>query len=150
MNGKSIDEIFRDVNLPPKWIYCFNGHCPRCGECVHFITGKYVGDRLVYGLAVFPTAVRDGMPCRYFKLARVVTFAWGFRNLFNHVRHCDVAGIRLAMRDFLGNRTAYYRYGAGQYKLTPEQQQGIADIFRRRGYDGKIEFEHYADEPDLT
>ena len=150
MKGNFSEENLKGIQLPSTWTYCFNEHCPHHQDCIRYITGKYVDDATDRGSCVFPNACRNGRTCRFFKQARVVTFAWGFDKLFYNVRQRDSALLRTLMKSFLGSHSAYYRYADGRHKLTPEQQKGIIDIFRKRGYNEDLVFDHYVEEPDLT
>ncbi|MDO5526594.1 MAG: DUF6078 family protein [Prevotella sp.] len=149
MNKNFTEETFRGRQLSHAWIYCFNEHCPQHNECIRFISGKYVDDTKDAGSAVFPNACRDGRKCRLFKQARIVTFAWGFKKLFYNVRQRDAATLRLNLKAFLGSHGTYYNYANGRCKLTPEQQQGVLNIFRKKGYTENLEFDHYVEEPDF-
>ena len=149
MNEKFTEETFKGIQLPSMWTYCFNEHCPQHNECIRFISGKYVDDTKDAGSAVFPNACRDGRKCKLFKQARVVTFAWGFKKLFYNVRQRDAATLRLNLKAFLGSHGTYYNYANGRCKLTPEQQQGVLNIFRKKGYTENLEFDHYVEEPDF-
>lgn len=149
MNKNFTEETFRGRQLSHAWIYCFNEHCPQHNECIRFISGKYVDDTKDAGSAVFPNACRDGRKCKLFKQARVVTFAWGFKKLFYNVRQRDAATLRLNLKAFLGSHGTYYNYANGRCKLTPEQQQGVLNIFRKKGYTENLEFDHYVEEPDF-
>lgn len=149
MNEKFTEETFKGIQLPSMWTYCFNEHCPQHNECIRFISGKYVDDTKDVGSAVFPNACRDGRKCRFFKQARIVTFAWGFKKLFYNVRQRDAATLRLNLKAFLGSHGTYYNYANGRCKLTPEQQQGVLNIFRKKGYTENLEFDHYVEEPDF-
>ncbi len=149
MNKNFTEETFRGRQLSHAWIYCFNEHCPQHDECIRFISGKYIDDTKYAGSAVFPNACRDGRKCKLFKQARVVTFAWGFKKLFYNVRLRDAATLRLNLKAFLGSHGTYYNYANGRCKLTPEQQQGVLNIFRKKGYTENLEFDHYVEEPDF-
>lgn len=150
MNENFSKETFRGIKLSHFWSYCFNEHCPKHEECIRFIAGKFVDDAQDYGACVFPNACANGRKCRHFKQARIVTFAWGFKKLFYNVKQRDAALLRLRLKMFLGSHGTYYNYANGRYKLTPEQQQGVLDIFRKKGYTEDLEFDHYVEEPDLT
>jgi len=141
-------ETIGSKKLPAYWYYCFNGQCPLCSDCIRFITGQYVDDGDDHGLAVFPNALRDGK-CRHFKQARFVNLAWGFSKLFDDVKYRDASRLRAFIKAYLGGHNAYYRYANGKHKLTPEQQEGVRNIFRRNGYTENLEFDHYEYMPDL-
>ena len=56
--------------------------------------------------------------------------AWGFRKLFLNVKHVDDTPIRREIHQYLGSCSTYYRYMNGQLTLTPEQLEGVINIFR--------------------
>lgn len=150
MNEDFSEKSLKDIQLPKTWTYCFNEHCPHHQECIRYITGKHVDNAVDYGACVFPNACSDGRVCRFFKKARIVTFAWGFDKLFYNVKQRDASLLRTQLKLFLGSHSSYYRYADGRRKLTPELQKGIIDIFRKRGYTENLEFDHYEEAPDLT
>lgn len=143
-------ETFKGIRMSQYWVYCFNEHCPKHDECIHFITGKFAADAQDYGMCVFPKVCAGGQKCRLFKQARIVTFAWGFKKLFYNVKERDASLIRTLLKLYLGSHGTYYNYANGRRKLTPEQQQGVLNIFRKKGYTENLQFDHYVEEPDLT
>lgn len=150
MAEKFSEESCRGIKVPGSWTYCFNGQCPKHNECIRFITGKYVDDACDRGSCVLPNACRDGRECRYFKQARIVSFAWGFNKLFYDVKQRDASLLRLLLKAYLGSHATYYRYADGRNKLTPEQQQGIINIFKKKGYTENLIFDHYEKNVDLS
>lgn len=77
--------------------------------------------------------------------------ALGFDTLFRQLRSRDARhDIRMELTAFFGSNGAYYRYKNGEMMLTPSQQQNVADVFRRHGFDGDIVFDQYMEAYDLT
>lgn len=134
--------------MPFNWTYCFNGQCPRSGDCLRFLTGEAVPDSITSGQAVFPNALNGGN-CPYYHLARKVRMAWGFRHLFDTVRVADVKLVRDRMTRLLKGVTNYYRYNHGKKRLSPEQQEEIRKIFAEYGYVENIEFDQYEEAVDF-
>lgn len=130
------------------WDYCFNSQCPMHDDCIHYVTGMFLDDGHNRGCAIFPSACHDGK-CKYFRQARKIKMAWGFKKLFYNVKQRDASIIRVHLKCYLGSHSKYYRYANGIYKLTPEQQERILNIFKRYGYTQGLEFDHYEDTPDL-
>ncbi|MBR1732263.1 MAG: hypothetical protein IJ729_00770, partial [Alloprevotella sp.] len=82
---------------------------------------------------------------------RVVRTAWGFRSLFRDVLARHAPSLRSSLMGLLGSESTYYRYHRGERRLTPEQQQEVARIFRRYGYgDAAVTFDHYREEIDFS
>ncbi|MDO5527495.1 MAG: DUF6078 family protein [Prevotella sp.] len=131
------------------WDYCFNNQCPMHDDCIHYVTGMFLDDGHNRGCAIFPSACHDGK-CKYFRQARKIKVAWGFSKLFHDVRQRDTTTIRTLIKKYLGGHSTFYRYANGEYKLTPEQQEAVTDIFKQQGYTQNLEFDHYEYTPDLT
>jgi len=52
----------------------------------------------------------------------------------------------MELTDYLGSKGTYYRYKDGERLLSPEQQQWMAELFAKYGYDRDIRFDAYEDE----
>lgn len=123
------------------FIYCFLDY-PKAGQCVRHIAASVIPQGKQWGNAVYPTA-GQGEACTMYKPYRVIKGAYGFGTLFQPVKAADIVDLRQAVKDYLGGNGTYYRYNRGELLLTPEQQQGVLDIFKRFGYDTVQEFEGY-------
>ena len=149
-NMKNIEEIqinFTDV--PPLWSLCFQTDCPLRMNCLRFAAGKTVPSTLHHGAAVYPGARKDDK-CSMFKQIRMIHAAWGFKSLFEDVKHADYTPLRDAIKEYLGSHTSYYRYHRGEKLLTPEQQQWILDLFAQYGYTNELHFDSYRDMIDFS
>ena len=87
--------------------------------------------------------------CPRFLKAETVQVAYGFSHIFYDVKSRHSAGMRSAIRTYLGGKGTYYRYLHGEQPLMPEQQQWIRQLFAGYGYSGNVEFDRYADLPRL-
>ena len=96
-----------------------------------------------------PTVPIGPSGCRYFKTAQPKLMAWGFSTPFEDVRSRHVLPMRRAMQKYLGGRRNYYRYNAGMWKLSPEQQQWVCDLFTEYGYTKAVVFDHYVEAYDF-
>ena len=86
-----------------------------------------------------------------FHQLRMVRLAWGFRTLFDDVQKKDYDHLRSSVIFHFRSESDFWRYNRGYYKLTPEQQEEILDIFRQNGYDpAKRHFQHYEERVDLS
>ena len=133
-------------DIPKLFAVCFNAKCPMRKKCVRFAAAPVVCEHRKEGPSVFPSAIVDG-ECQKFAQLRVVRLAWGFKPLFINVRHADYDKIRSAVIFHFRSESDFWRYNRGYYKLTPEQQEAIFDIFRRFGYDSKnLKFAHYREQ----
>ncbi len=128
--------------VPSCYQLCFNVQCPRSAECLRFLAGQHAPASLETGMAIYPAAIRDGQ-CRFFRHSNVVRMAWGFDDIYLPLKPYFRPMARRAVCDMLGSEGTYYRYHHGERKLSPEQQQQIAEILKKYGYNGPVEFNHY-------
>lgn len=133
-------------DIPKSFAVCFNEKCPMRKKCVRFAAGPVVCEHRKEGLCVFPSAIADG-ECQKFVLLRMVRLAWGFWPLFKEVRKADYDKVRRAVISHFKSESEFWRYNRGYYKLLPEQQKSIFDIFQRFGYSIKnLKFMHYKEQ----
>ena len=89
--------------------------------------------------------------CPLFRQFRIVRLAWGFRTLFADVQKKDYDHLRSKVIFHFSSESDFWRYNRGYYKLTPEQQEAILDIFRQHGYDpASRRFQHYVEQFDFS
>lgn len=139
----------RPEDVPPTYVVCFNGQCPHHEQCVRYAAGQALAASKNHGQCVYPTALKDGK-CPMFRQLRRIRSAWGFKTLFNDVQKKDYARLRYSVIHHFRSQSDFWRYNRGYYKLTPEQQEEILDIFRRNGYDpANRQFQHYQEEIDF-
>jgi hypothetical protein len=131
--------------MPARYKRCFLTQCPRRSECLlAFVTEQIAKDEL-WGRAVFPSALNAEGGCPFFRSVRPVVMASGFQNLLANTRYSDMKALRVAIKQYLGNQTAYYRVNSGEKLLTPEQQEHILDLFRQFGYTDNLTFDRYVE-----
>lgn len=147
MNDNSIN--LRPEDVPKAFEVCFNDQCPRRHDCVRRLAGDVVAKVRVCGPCVYPTALADGQ-CSMFRQQRIIRAAYGFRTLFEKVRHEDYSQLRSEVIFHFRSESDFWRYNRGHYKLSPEQQEEILGIFRSHGYDtSDMHFQHYVEQVDL-
>lgn len=135
--------------IPSSYARCFQSDCPMADTCARFLAGKYLREGQVHGEAVYPMA-RQGGDCKMYKEIRVIRAAYGFKTLFAEVKQKDNTPLRNRIKAYLGGNTSYYRYHHGERLLTPEQQQWIINLFRRKGYTEGLRFDGYRDLYDFS
>lgn len=140
----------RPEDVPPSFYVCFNTQCPRCADCLRFVVGEVVSSVRDHGPCFYPCALDGQGRCSHFHRIRTVRLAWGFRPLFRSVRHEDYAMLRSRVICLFGSASQFFRYNRGDYKLTPERQEEVFDVFRRKGYDTTdFRFAHYEEAIDF-
>lgn len=141
MKEKHIELDFR--NVPLSWQLCFLSECPKKDECLRQLAAKHLPENRDFGPAVYPTMKIGEEGCRLFTAGRPKQMAWGFETLFSEVKSKHEQALRLAMKNYLGGHTSYYRYHRGKRLLTPEQQEWIVGLFQQYGYSQGLVFDHY-------
>ena len=135
---ESQDKKYDFTEISAGWKFCFNSKCPMHGECLRFQTALKMPEGREWGYAVFPTALKNGQ-CKFFRKDEKVRLATGFvtdnpmqNNMFVRLRH--------QLTTHLGGNGTYYLYRNGKKWLSPTQQEGIREIFRKAGYRDEVIF----------
>ena len=142
------ENTFDFAAVPAGWQLCFCEDCPQHGECLRFMAGQHIPDKLRWGPAIYPSAWKHGA-CEFFREARTQRLAWGFDLLYREVKQKDYTLLRDRIKSYLGGHGTYYRYNRGERMLNPKQQEWIINLFRRHGYTENLVFEHYCDAYDF-
>lgn len=148
MEEKRQEHVIDFAEVSPGWQLCFCEGCPRHEECLRYVAGQQIPDKLHWGPAVYPTSWKSG-ECEFFREARILRLAWGFDLLYREVKQKDYTMLLDKVKGYLGGHGTYYRYNRGEKLLTPEQQEWIINLFHRYGYTEGIEFVHYRDAYDF-
>ena len=135
--------------VPPLFARCFMADCPLADSCARHLAGLYLPEDTCMGIAVFPNA-RQGDSCKAYKPTRTIRGAYGFTALFDNVKERDGAPLRRAIKKLLGGNGTYDRYHHGPQLLTPQQQEAIMALFRKRGYTEPLHFDVYRDVVDFS
>ncbi|MBQ8968190.1 MAG: hypothetical protein IJ064_00445 [Bacteroidaceae bacterium] len=122
----------RYEDVPALWAVCPNGDCPRAHECLRHHAYTLAPKTEKQHLSVLPQAWQEG-PCTEFAEDRPQRLAWGMTRLFRGIPEWKATAIRHELYDLFGAERTYYRYRRGEYVITPEVQQQIADLFARHG-----------------
>lgn len=140
----------RPEDVPKTYAVCFHDQCPHREQCTRYAAGKAASTSRNQGPCVYPTALRDGQ-CPMFRQLRIIRSAWGFRTLFADVQKKDYDRLRWKVICHFSSESDFWRYNRGYYKLTPEQQEAVLDIFRQFGYDpASRHFRHYEEKVDFS
>ena len=137
-NMESPPKKYDFTQVPKGWKFCFNSQCPMHGECLRFQTALEMPDDRKWGSAVFPPAQKNGQ-CKFFKKDEKVILATGFVTA-NFAQNDMFVKLRHRLTDYLGGNGSYYLYRNGKKWLSPTQQEGIREIFRKAGYRDEIIF----------
>lgn len=140
--------FFDYSKVPTYYQVCFHEQCPRSGECLRFLTAQHIPEKVVTGMAVYPTACHNGQ-CEFFRSSEKVVLAWGFSQLYTPLKRYFHSIARNDVVTYFGSEGTYYRYYHGERKLSPAQQQDIAGILKKYQYDGPLTFDHYEESYDF-
>ena len=140
----AMEEVKFDFKkVPLSWQLCFLDDCPKKDECLRQLAVRHLTGSREFGPAVYPTMKRGDNGCRLFTAGEPKRMAYGFTTLFAEVKAKHEQGLRLAMKQYLGGHSHYYRYHHGERLLSPEQQEWIVNLFRRYGYTEGLAFDAY-------
>jgi hypothetical protein len=129
------EKTFDFNEVPANWQLCFNRDCPRCEGCLRYVAGRHIPADRDCGPAVYPTALGSDGQCRWFRTAEPQQVAWGFAHVFDNVRRFDFKPMRYSITALLGSKGIYYDYRNGLRPLMPDQQEAIAQVFAKFGYE---------------
>lgn len=137
-------------DVPKGYAVCYHEHCPHAATCARYAAGQVVLSTREAGNAVYPSSLKADGTCIRFRPLRTIRAAWGFRSLFHDVKHEDYALLRWEVISLFSSESDFWRYNRGHYKLSPERQEEILDIFRRHGYGTEDRrFDHYQEMTDF-
>jgi len=132
--------------IPDWWPLCSNGACEQRETCLRWKAWQGMPAQNEKWLCLMPSAWQHE-PCRHYVKAEKQRMAQGFHTLMNHLHNREHRyQIRMELTDYLGSKGTYYRYKDGERLLSPEQQQWMAELFAKYGYDRDIRFDAYEDE----
>ncbi len=129
---------FSDV--PKKWAVCFQNDCPMKEGCLRWKAAQVAPGQMQTLVCVTPNT-RKGDVCPRFASAEPVRLAWGMTRLFSRVPWYMVQALREEIIPIFGCRRQFYRYRLGRWPISPEQQQRVAQVFRRFGFEEEPEFD---------
>lgn len=123
--------------MPKHYLLCFNDECVLAENCLRRIAAQSgrLTDKVVS--AVNP-AICGGEKCEYFKENKMVTVAYGMIDSFHEVKADDIVALRNTLIEHFG-RGSYYLRRNGLHPITPKEQDYIASIFHRFGYEVKYD-----------
>ncbi|MBR0489054.1 MAG: hypothetical protein IJJ68_02480 [Prevotella sp.] len=137
---------FNDV--PNGWAMCFNNECPMKDNCLRHLVAEQAADKAPKdhktALCVTHLAYQDG-DCELFAEIKTERMVWGFDHLYDHVLKIHFQDIKSSIVTLLKGISNYYRYRNGERMLSKAQQQKMAEIFRKYGYEQELTFDHYED-----
>lgn len=142
--------VFDFKNVPDRWAICYNDNCLLAGKCLRRYAAKQAPEQLESTYVVTSNATNTGSSCRWFVTNEPIQTAYGFKHLYDNVRHKDYPYLKAAITAMLGGRSNYYRYNSGERSLSPSQQQAIAQLMASMGYTDAPQFEHFRQELRFT
>ena len=139
---ETTDIVIDQRQVPPGYVYCFNDTCTKHAECLRWIAGEQIDQKLTTANTVLPSVLSKSS-CPHFRKAELKRMAWGFDRIFAEVKSKDEVVLRDSIKAYLGGNGTYSRYKLGRRLLSPAQQEHIIGLFRNRGYSEGLEFDHY-------
>lgn len=132
-----------DFEEVPVWFpVCINKDCPRKDECLRYqaTSALPAGHKTLFCIA--PSQWEsDG--CPHFEEIRTVRMARGFSKLFDQVLQKHAAKLREDITSVLHGTRIYYECRDGKRLITPEEQEDMRQLVKRRGYTWEVPFDAY-------
>ena len=128
-------------DVPRNWAICFHAECPIADKCLRRHAATLAPEGLSHHECVLPAARQDD-GCTMYVPDEPVAIARGMTHIFKGVASFDVPRLRKMLEACFGSRAQYYRYRAGRFEITPEQQALVAAAFRKMGYTEPPVFDH--------
>lgn len=126
---------------PRNWAICFQHECPLADKCLRHAVALLAPAELEYHKTVLPGA-RKGDRCSLYVTTEPVRMARGMKRLLPRGSAGQAMEIRQGLYNIFGSCPQYYRYRAGKYDITPEQQARVAALFRRFSITAEPKFDH--------
>lgn len=153
-NENEIAASLRTGNMPKDYIYCpvADEVCPRARHCLRALAYRMLPTmeqpakpgpiRIVHPAC--QTTAKDG--CEYYREDTPVRFARGMTKLFDDIPHRLEADMRRRIMACFSCRSYYFQSRKGERLITPQEQQSIANVFRRAGLEAGPIFDSYIEE----
>ena len=144
---------FDYTQLPSDYILCPHTECPRAGQCLRQALFNGVPASLSSIRILPPAAARQaaGPRCPHFRALETRRFARGIDALLAQMRtfsYDDALWLKRKVYNFFG-KNKYYDIKHLRRLVTPEEQEEIVSIFRRRGITALPAYDEYIDKFDL-
>lgn len=133
-------QLFQFKEVPADWALCFQDACPLHEECQRWLAGSYAPKKMTVRPCVIAPSVELTGTCRYYVNPEPVTLAYGFNDLFSHVRRNEYEPMQRALYAIFGSESSYYRCKRGQRAITPQEQRAIQNLFSKYGYADAVVF----------
>lgn len=132
--------------IPQSYAYCMSAQCPEAGTCLRHLATQVVPVTTRQFPVVNPAAYLDSEGRRTcYQPSEPQHIARGMRNMMEQVNMGDSSLLRSQLVACFG-RNKYYRMRNGEYAITPDMQQAVADLFARYAPYVSVTFDSYSDE----
>ena len=119
-------------DAPRDWAICYQNDCPLSNRCLRHAVALLAPPTLTHHVTVLPAA-RQGDHCSLFASAEPVRIARGMKSIMKGIHAGQATDLRQELYAIFGSCPHFYRYRAGRYPVTPEQQERVAALFRKHG-----------------
>lgn len=130
---------------PYNFAHCLNTDCLRAEACLRRQMALRIPLKRATVTVVNPAhTTPTGENCPNFKADSTLRFARGMTHLLDHVPHNDALLIKEHLLSYFG-RTQYYRLWRKERLFSPDQQEYIRQLFRKRGLSEAPVFDEYVE-----
>lgn len=130
----------RKKDIPCEYAYCFatEGQCPQCANCLHALIAKLPLEvENNYDIPVrtidprYVATVTAENPCPFFRSTAPKVYARGLKHLYDEVPGKVLRQVKHQVQyQVFSCSTFYFRARKGERLVSPQEQQGIAAVFK--------------------
>lgn len=113
--------------------YCLRSDCPIASTCLRYLAYAHSEPFQTHSF-VDPRTQPTEQGCAQYVSNEIQRMARGFKRAMGFVQHRSIGQLRDRICYELGwGRSHFYRYASGEYPLTKEQQEQVAEVFAEFG-----------------
>lgn len=128
-----MEEKFDYTLVPNQYAHCFNAACPRAGECLRQLVGRYTPSGRLQVCTFNPQAYpAEGADCPMFQPVKVVKIAWGLRRAILRMTYEDGTRMKKWLNRYYPRMTLS-RVMNHKRGISPAEQEAIVAAFRSFG-----------------
>lgn len=136
---------FRPDLMTKDIVYCLRSECSCSASCLRYLAYKHA-QPFSYHSFIDPRSTSIGEQCSEYLSNEVQRMGRGFKVSMQLVQYGSISAFRGRISYELNcGRSHFYRYAAGEYPLTLEQQAIVRRVFEEFGVNKDDLFDSYED-----
>lgn len=126
---------------PADYLKCILKECPLCDHCLRYLAGLQQSSEIAYIGVLnpnYPDAATER--CQMFRDSQKVIMKRGLKGFYHDMPRYIEVDIRNELIELFG-RYHYFSLRRGDALITPAEQQTIAKICRKHGWEGELKYD---------